>query len=280
MGGGVVRGLAHIGVLEVLVQAGIPIDVVAGTSAGAIVAVGYCSGRGLDEMHHFARRLTWWRIARPVLPKSGLVTFSGLRSLMTAEFGEVDLRDLPVPCVVATTDIDRGEPVYLNTGPATLAVQASCSVPGFVAPVAWEGRRLCEGGIVDMLPVNPLRRMGVDYVIGVDIFVFKLRRFLGPLGYGLGGIEIALERAGGGLGSADCLIAPDLSGMTYLRFSRREALIERGRQAARKMLPVLCRDLGIEPPAELLPFGEPPTGEPSPNDLQSAGLGLAAETSS
>jgi NTE family protein len=148
--------------------------------------------------------------------------------------------------VIATTDIERGEPVYLQQGPLALAVQASCSVPGFVAPVKWQGRWLAEGAISDMLPAEILRQMGADYVIGVDIFAFKIRRWLGPLGYLIAGLEIALERSGLGVDEADSRIVPALAGKTYLRFSRRDELYELGRQAALDQLPAILHDLGME----------------------------------
>lgn len=97
-----------------------------------------------------------------------------------------------------------------------------------------------------MLPVSILRQMGADYTIGVDIFAFKVRRWLGPLGYLIAGFEIALERSGLGLEDADCCIAPALSGKTYMRFSRRDELFELGRQAALMQLPAILRDLGMD----------------------------------
>jgi hypothetical protein len=80
----------------------------------------------------------------------------------------------------------------------------------------------------------------------VDIFAFKIRRWLGPLGYLLAGLEIALERSGLGVDEADCRIAPALAGKTYLRFSRRDELFELGRQAALIQLPTILHDLGME----------------------------------
>jgi hypothetical protein len=88
--------------------------------------------------------------------------------------------------------------------------------------------------------------MGADYVIGVDIFAFKIRRWLGPLGYLMAGLEIALERSGLGVDEADCRITPALAGKTYLRFSKREELFDLGRQAALDQLPAILRDLGMD----------------------------------
>jgi NTE family protein len=260
LGGGVVRGLAHVGVLEALEEAGIPIDFVSGTSAGAIIAACFAAGIDAVKLKQLARRFTWPRLLRPVWPKRGLVSFAGLRQLLIRYLGDLAIEDLKLPLVIATTDIERGEPVYLRQGPLALAVQASCSVPGFVSPVEWQGRWLAEGAMSDMVPVSILRQIGADYVIGVDIFTHKIRHRLGPLGYLIGGFEIALERSGLGLVQADCCITPALAGNTYLRFSRREELFELGRQAALAQLPAILSDLGMDEAAR----GKP---QPAPVDV-------------
>ena len=246
LGGGVVRGMAHVGVLSVLEEANIQIDFVSGTSTGAIVAACFCAGMDSAQLKEYAWKFAWWRLLRPVWPVRGLVSFAKLTQLLIGKLGDQRIEDLKIPCVIATTDIERGEPVYLRQGPLGPAVQASCSVPGFVAPVEWQGRWLAEGAISDMLPAEILRQMGADYVIGVDIFAFKIRHWLGPLGYLIAGLEIALERSGLGVDEVDCLIAPALAGKTYLRFSRRDELFELGRQAAIIQLPTILHDLGLE----------------------------------
>jgi len=161
-------------------------------------------------------------------------------------FGNLQFSDLRIPLVIVTTDIENCTPVYLDEGPLAPAVQASCSVPGFIAPVHLNGRWLCEGAAVNMLPVPVLRRMGADYIIAVDVFIPKLRRSWGPLGYLAAGLETALQHTGGDVNAADCLIQPDLAGETYLRFSRRPKLIQLGRLAAQRMLPKILQDLNLE----------------------------------
>jgi NTE family protein len=257
LGGGVVRGLAHVGVLEALEEAGIPIDFISGTSAGAVVAACYAAGIEMHDLMNFARRFSWLRLLRPVWPKRGLVSFAGMRQLLTRYLGDLAIEDLKLPLVIAATDIERGEPVYLRQGPLAPAVQASCSVPGFVTPVEWQGRWLAEGAMSDMVPVSILRQMGADYVIGVDIFSHKVRHWLGPLGYLMGGFEIALERSGLGLVQADCCITPELAGETYLRFSRREELFELGRRATLEQLPAILGDLGMDETARVKPAARP-----------------------
>lgn len=232
LGGGAVRGMAHLGVLSVLAEANISIDFMAGTSVGSLISVCYCAGLSIAQLMVYAEQFHWQRIARPSFSGRGLVHFNRLSSWIVQELGDIEFNDLNIPCCVIATDMEQGMPVALCEGRVAPAVQASCSVPGFVTPVELDGRILCDGVISDNLPVSILRRMGADYVIAVDIFSFKLRRNLGLLGYLLAALEILLERAGGGIDEADCLISPDLEGETYVRFSKRDRLFELGRQAA------------------------------------------------
>lgn len=245
LSGGVVRGFAHMGVLAVLEEAGIPIDMVSGTSVGAIVAVCLAAGWPAERMMAFGRRWSWATIMRPVWPVRGLVSFAGLEKSLRAELGDVRLENLSMPCAVTVTNLEESCTVSLQSGPAAQAVHASCSVPGFVAPVQINGCWCGEGGMADMLPAQVLHRMGAEMVIGVDIFSPGLRKRLGPLGYFIDGLETALQHSGGGVLHADCLISPRLGGQTYLRFSQRERLYALGRQAALEKLPDIRRALDL-----------------------------------
>jgi NTE family protein len=155
---------------------------------------------------------------------------------MKRELGDLNIEDLEMPCAIVATDLLRGEPVAFVKGNLPLIVQASCSVPGVIVPVELDGRLLCDGGVSDMLPVAILREMGAEYVIAVDVFAFGMRGWLGPLGYLFSGLEILLERSGGGFDAADCLISPHLAGKTYVHFSRSMEIYELGRQAAQAKL--------------------------------------------
>lgn len=245
LGGGVVRGMAHLGVLVELQRAGVPVDVVAGSSAGSLVGASFCAGKNLAEIYESARRLSWWQLARPVWPRRGFVTLSGVSKWLVSNLGDLDFVDLEIPFAAMVTDLQTGEAFALRHGRLASAVQASCSVPGFVTPVEIDGRLLGDGSLADTVPVGALRAMGADYVIGVDVFASSIRKWLGPIGWGLASLEILVQNAGGGLGRADCLIAPDLSGATYLRFSQRERLFRLGAAAARSQLPKICADLGL-----------------------------------
>ena len=237
LGGGAVRGWAHLGVLAELLQAGIPVDYVAGSSAGSLVGAIYCTGVGLDQVMDEAAGFKWWHIARPVWPNQGFVSFDRLEKLLISKFGDITFADLKTPFAAVATDLGTGISVPLQSGRLAPAVCASCAVPGIVTPVVIDGQLLGDGSISDTVPVDILRDMGADFVIAVDIFMPSIRPRLGALGMGMNAMEILIQNAGGGIHDADCLISPNLAGDTYVRFSRRQNLFMLGQQAARDKLP-------------------------------------------
>jgi NTE family protein len=243
LGGGVARGMAHIGVLTVLEREGIPIDFIAGTSAGSLIGALYCAGRSAAEIKAHTIKLNWLTFASPVWPSRGLVSFERLERWLVNELGDITFADLKIPFAAVAADLDTGFPVRLSSGRLAPAVRASCSVPGFVTPLEIDGRLLGDGSLADTVPVDILREMGADYVIGVDIFTSSIRPRWGPFGMGFTAMEILVQRAGGGIDTADCLISPRLGGETYLRFSKRERLFKLGEEAAEEKLPFILQAL-------------------------------------
>jgi NTE family protein len=243
LGGGVVRGLAHVGVVTVLEEAGIPIDLVAGASAGAIVGAGYAAGLGAARLREMALKLRWWHLGVPVIPLRGFVSFVKLEKWLTGFIGDISFDQLETRFTAVTTDIDTGERIALEQGRVATAVRASCSIPGLVTPVKIDGRYLVDGAISNILPVTAVRDMGADYVIAVDVMQPKVRRRWGALGYGFAGIELLIGHSGSGGLPADYLVTPNLAGATYLRFARVNDLIARGEAAARAALPQIKADL-------------------------------------
>ena len=249
LGGGIVRGLAHVGVLSTLKEGRIPVDYVSGSSVGAIVAITYCAGWTCEAIERFADKFNWWRMLTLTWPSQGLFSFDRLESWMKREIGDLEFADLKIPCTIVATDIHQGKQVYFSEGPVMPAIHASCAVPGFIKPVVIAGRQYCDGAVVNILPVSVAREMGAEYVIGVDLMAFSMKRALGPLKYLWGAVEILLQNSGGGASSADCLIQPDLAGKTYLRFAKRRELYELGRQAALDNLAKIRAELDLRPGA-------------------------------
>ncbi|MBE2221948.1 MAG: patatin-like phospholipase family protein [Anaerolineae bacterium] len=239
LSGGGARGTVHVGVLSVLVEAGIPIDFVAGTSVGALVGAAYCAGMPTEQLTAMALTTSWKDLSRPTLSRHGLISFAYLETWIKHTIGDVDIRDLALPFAAVTADLEVGQKVVLREGSVATAVRASCSVPGLVTPVEVNGRLLSDGGILDNMPVDIARDMGADYVIGVDIFVPSAYRRMGALGIGLQSIETMVRHSGGRIEEADCLIVPEIAGHAYHRFSKAQEFIQQGAAATRKALPAI-----------------------------------------
>jgi NTE family protein len=244
LGGGAVRGLAHLGVLKVLSRAGIPIDCVSGTSVGSLIGAAYCAGMALERMEEIAAQIGWRKVASLTWPVQGFVTFAKMERWLVALLGDLVFADLETPLAVVATDLENGEPVILKEGRLAPAVQASCSIPGIVAPVKMNGWLLGDGVVVDNVPVAAARALGADYVIGVDICRPEYHRRLGPLGMGFAALETLARHAGAGVRAADCLISPELAGFSYVRFSQGRKLITLGAEAAEEKLPLIQAALG------------------------------------
>lgn len=172
LGGGAARGLAHIGVLEVLQKEGIPIDMVAGTSAGAIVGALYAQGKDVDQIKSLAQDFGSRKLAHfvdPYLPKSGFIRGKKIQGLLVSYIGGIRFSDMRIPFACVATDIETGEEVVIDQGSVSEAVRASISIPGIFAVARWKGRYLVDGGVVNPVPVNVLKRMGASFIIAVNV---------------------------------------------------------------------------------------------------------------
>ncbi len=172
LGGGAARGIAHIGVLEVLRKAGIPIDMIAGTSAGAVVGALLAQGKDTGELRKVIRAWDWKQRALSIdlaLPHSGFITGRKIKNILRNVIGDVTFEELKIPFACVATDIMTGEEVILNRGSVLEAVRASISVPIIFSVVAMEGRYLVDGGLVNPVPVSVLKEMGADFIIAVNV---------------------------------------------------------------------------------------------------------------
>jgi len=161
-----------------------------------------------------------------------------LERWLVDRLGDITFEELKIPYAAVATDLRTFEPVVLRHGRLAPAVRASCSFPGIITPVEIEGRLLGDGFVTDSVPVSAARAMGADYVIGVDILAPAIRTGWGALGYAIAGVEIMAQRAGRGYYQADCLISPNLAGVSYLRLDF-EKLVALGEKAAEERLPAI-----------------------------------------
>lgn len=171
LSGGGIRGLAHLGVLEVLEEARIPVDYLAGTSMGGIVGACYAAGVPLKEAIAFTQRLGLVDIASPDSGWRGLFGHAKMAKLLAELLGSESLtfEALRIPLAVVAADIERGEMVVFDRGPLIPALLATSAFPIMFSPVHYEGRWLIDGGVINNFPVDLVRQMGAERVLGVTV---------------------------------------------------------------------------------------------------------------
>lgn len=268
LSGGGARGLAHIGVLAVLEEAGIRIDCVAGTSMGSALGALWASGHSSGSIAEVVRSIDWQEVfsarrERALVPLSHRIDdvpyalslrLSGLKvrlppsrdsdyrlnrllfKLFSAPgLGAAgDFDRLPLPFRTVATDLAKAEPVVLARGSLARAVRASMSAPVNLPPVRLDGRVLVDGGIVDNIPVDVARAMGADVVVAVDATSppLKPQQYQDVLGVGLQVLDVLMRARGAAFAQpADLVIRPDLEGRSFADYSDPEALIRIGRRA-------------------------------------------------
>jgi NTE family protein len=289
LGGGGARGGAHLGVLEVLEEMNIPFDCVAGTSMGALAAGAYVAGVSPAEMKETIARTDWAamfddsagresvNLRRKQIDDrfySGLefgVTKDGLRyregavagekiklffnELVRTDLGERNIEELPIPLTLIATDIGNGERVPMRSGNLTSAMRASMSVPGAIAPVVRDGRKLVDGGLVDNVPIQEVRdRCGAQVVIAVNVGSPLLKpedvsSVLSVMGQMVNLLtEQNVAKSLSLLGPRDIYMRPELGTITAADFNRQIEAADIGRKAALAVADKL-RVLSVSPEA-------------------------------
>lgn len=275
LSGGGARGAAHIGVIRVLEQLRVPIDCITGTSMGSLVGGAYASGMTVDEMETLTESITvdllfketpprheltirrkqdelWLNLFSPEIGinDKGEVSFakgivSGvqletvLRELSRIK-GYVDFNKLPIPYRAVATDLVTGKPKVFDKGDLALAMRASMSVPGVIAPAEFEDMMLVDGGLVNNLPVDVARAMGADVVIAVNLGTPLMKRediknVLGITGQMIGILtEQNVQRSLASLKPTDILILPELGNFSAGNFDNMKATFPIGEAAARR----------------------------------------------
>lgn len=170
LGSGAARGLAHIGVLKVLEEARIPVDIITGTSIGALIGAMYAAGVPVGQMEDVALTIDWRKMASlldPVLPTSSLTDSRKLVAFIAELLPAREFKDLQLPLAVTATDINTGEAIIIKQGDLLEALQASLAFPGIFSPVRFGQRFLVDGGLCNPIPTVVARNLGAEKVIGV-----------------------------------------------------------------------------------------------------------------
>jgi len=171
LGGGAARGWAHIGVLEVLAEAGYAPDVIAGTSIGAVVGGCFAAGK-LPQLSEFAASLTKRRVVGLMdfhIGGAGLIAGGRLKRLLDRDLTGIRVEELPLRFVAIATELGTGHEIWLTHGPLVEALGASYALPGVFDPVKLGGRWLMDGALVNPVPVTAARALGADIVICVNL---------------------------------------------------------------------------------------------------------------
>jgi len=251
LGGGFARCMAHIGVLKVLEEEKIPVDFVAGTSAGAILGAAYCAGMSVRELEEIAPTARFRDFARRTLSRYGFYASDPMADFCERVIKLKNFEDLKIPLAVTATDLQTGEPVIFTKGPLVDPMRASCAYPGMFPPVEVDGRSLIDGMLAYLVPTTPLREMGAEHVIAVYLSADRSRQpaprhLLELIGQCFSISEAKMRDLW--QKDADVVIEPDIDGFAFDCFARAKELIANGETAARAALPQLRRLLHLPEP--------------------------------
>lgn len=173
LGGGVARGIAHIGVLKVFDQYKVPFSCIAATSSGSLVGAAYAAGLEIRLIEEIALRISWGRILKVAFFRPGFISGEAIEELLIKYIGDKTFADLKIPFACVATDLKTGEAVTINRGRVTRAVAASSAFPGIFAPEEINHHFLVDGGIANNLPVDVAQKMGANYIVAVDVVPSK-----------------------------------------------------------------------------------------------------------
>lgn len=246
LGGGGLRGFAHVGVLRALEEAGIKPDIVVGTSAGAVVGAAYASGLTAAQIESAGRSVDLSSLIDWTLSSGGIMRGAHLASWVDAVTGGRPIEKFPLRFAAVATDLQKGQAVLLDRGSPGAAIQASAAVPGITVPVPYGNGHLIDGGVASLVPVRFARAMGADFVIAVDIYCHDA---------GADGLDtLAVVRrvmhlqsclvAASETAEADVLVTPGISAPRMSARDEQDRVVQAGYEAARAVLPGVLAKAG------------------------------------
>lgn len=238
LSGGGARGFAHLGVLKAFAENDIPVDMVAGTSAGSFVGGALASGMSVEDMLRIGREIGWFNMTGISYSPKGLLSSAAMGNFIKRNFPTHDLAELKIPYAALACDLESGEEIVLKErGDLAFAIRASCAVPGVFMPLEDEhGRILVDGGVVAPIPTRTVKKMGADIVIAVDLlasgasFRGTPRTMVGMLFQS----AMMLLRAASKSQHyrADVVIIPQIAHLRPDELNKREEFIRLGEEAA------------------------------------------------
>jgi NTE family protein len=247
LAGGFARGIAHIGVIRALRNAGVPIDVVAGTSVGALIGACYCAGVPLDDMQRIATDTTFADFGRWTPSWLGLATNHRMERYLERFTKAKTFEELSTPLAIAASDINEGISVYYTRGLLGPPMRGSCAYPGLFVPIQFEGRTLVDGFLTAPVPVEGTLLLGADVTIAVYLEAGSLtspRTAADVISRSFSIIQRHADIAW--RQQADFIVEPDVKPFVWDDFTRTNELVEVGQAAVEAALPQILKALGGE----------------------------------
>lgn len=250
LGAGSVRGLAHIGVLKTLEEEGIGIDYIAGTSSGSLVGGLYAAGVDLKGLTRLICNLSWDHITDLAFPKMGFISGRRIEELLKILTKGKTIQELKIPFIAVACDLEKGEEVLLDEGFLYAAIRASISIPGIYVPYELKGRLLVDGGVLNRLPADVVKKMGAEIVVASDVsFHFQENKIGNILDVILQTFEIMERRIQEHkVQGAHILIRPAVEDISSMDLGKAKECIEKGVLATKEVIPQIKRMIGGEDP--------------------------------
>ncbi len=245
LSGGAVLGIAHLGAIKVLEEHHIPIDMIAGTSAGSLVGAFLAAGYSSDKMFQMVKSLSWGKISKLTIPKMGLLNSKLLERFIDAQLGRIDISHLKRPFAAVAVDLTSGKEVVFRSGPVSEAVRASCTIPGVFTPLVRGSEVLVDGGVLNFLPTNVVRQMGADYVIAIKLMpgISNGKPPENIIQVLMNSFQLVIEQIAIHAPGGDTTIAPDLTGFNPHDFHQADGLYACGYRAALAAIEKIKSDL-------------------------------------
>jgi NTE family protein len=247
LAGGFARGIAHVGVIRALRNAGVPIDVVAGTSVGALIGACYCAGVPLNDMQRIARTTTFADFGRWTPSWLGLANNLRMERYLERFTSKKTFEELTTPLAIAASDINEGVSVFYTRGLLGPPMRGSCAYPGLFVPIQFEGRTLVDGFLTSPVPVEGTLLLGADITIAVYLEAGSFstpRTAADVISRSFSIIQRHADLAW--RQQADVIIEPDVKPFVWDDFTRTDELVAVGEAAAEAALPQILKVLGSE----------------------------------
>lgn len=247
LGGGAARGFAHVGVLRILEQEKIPIDMIVGTSVGSLIGAMYASNPNSFELEWTSFTLEKDDIFDFSILSSatGPVKGDKLEKFVNAKVSSKNIEQLKIPFYAVSADLNTGEPVVFTSGPVCKAVRASCSIPGVFTPLSYDNKQLIDGGVLGNVAPEIARKYGANLVIVVSIDKCIQNKDTGNIiSITLQAIDIMSNKIDSyKLKDADVIIAPEIGDVGTMDFTQKKRCMQAGISAAQKAIPEIKKRL-------------------------------------